>query len=167
MDVDAEKVTVHVTLLGGGFGRKSKPDYVVEAALISKAMGAPIKVMWTREDEIRFDYFHAPSSQYLQAGLDSKGKTTAWLHRTAFPSISSTFRAKVNYASGGELGLGFTTVPYDIPNMRLENGPAEAHVRIGWLRSGFIWLSAKVFSIGSPIIFEQRIQIAGRSYQFE
>ena len=135
LGVEVEKITVHVTLLGGGFGRKSKPDYVVEAVLISKAVGAPVKVTWTREDEIRFDYFHAPSVQYLQAGLDAQGKTTAWVHRTTFPSISSTFRTNVDHASSGELGLGFTTNPYNIPNMRLENGAAEAHVRIGWLRS--------------------------------
>ncbi len=130
-----ERVTVHVTLLGGGFGRKSKPDYIAEAALISREVGAPVKVTWTREDEIRFDYFHAPSAQYLRAALDENGKPTAWRHRTAFPSISATFAPEVSYASDGELGLGFTTVPYDIPNMRCENGPASAHVRIGWLRS--------------------------------
>ncbi len=135
LGVDVKKVTVHVTLLGGAFGRKSKPDYVAEAALVSKAVSAPIKLVWTREDEIQFDYFHAPSVQYLRAGLDSRGKTIAWVHRTAFPSISATFQPNVNYASDGELGLGFTTLPYDIPNLRLENGSAKAHVRIGWMRS--------------------------------
>ncbi len=135
LGVDASQVTVHVTMLGGGFGRKSKPDFIVEAALVSRAVGAPVKLTWTREDEIHFDYFHAPSAQYLKAGLDADGKPTSWLHRTTFPSISSTFAPGVDYASAGELGLGFTTVPYNIPNMRCENGPASAHVRIGWLRS--------------------------------
>ena len=135
LQVEADQVTVHVTLLGGGFGRKSKPDFIVEAALISKAVGAPVKLTWTREDEIHFDYFHAPSVQYLKAGLDASGKATSWLHRTTFPSISATFAPNVEYASAGELGLGFTTVPYEVPNMRCENGPASAHVRIGWLRS--------------------------------
>ena len=135
LGIDAGQVTVHVTLLGGGFGRKSKPDYIVEAALVSREVGAPVKLTWSREDEIQFDYFHAPSAQYLRAGLDASGKTTSWLHRTAFPSISSTFAPNVEYASDGELGLGFTGVPYDVPNMRCENGPAIAHVRIGWLRS--------------------------------
>ena len=91
LGIDAGQVTVHVTLLGGGFGRKSKPDYIVEAALVSREVGAPVKLTWSREDEIQFDYFHAPSAQYLRAGLDASGKTTSWLHRTAFPSISSTF----------------------------------------------------------------------------
>ena len=135
LGIEQEQVTVHITLLGGGFGRKSKPDFIVEAALVSKAVAAPVKLLWTREDEIQFDYFHAPSTQYLQAGLDENGKTTAWVHRTTFPSISSTFAPNVEYAGNGELGLGFTTVPYNIPNMRCENGAAKAHVRIGWLRS--------------------------------
>lgn len=135
LGVPPEQVTVHVTLLGGGFGRKSKPDYIVEAALISRAVGTPIKVTWTREDEIQFDYFHAPAAQYLRAGLDGNGKTLSWVHRTAFPSISSTFAPGITHAGAGELGLGFTTVPYNIPNMRCENGEAPAHVRIGWLRS--------------------------------
>ncbi len=135
LGIEADKVTIHVTLLGGGFGRKSKPDYIVEAALVSKAVNAPVKLMWSREDEIQFDYFHAPSAQYLKAGLDASGKPTSWLHRTTFPSISATFTPNVDYASDGELGLGFTSVPYDISNMRCENGPAAAHIRIGWMRS--------------------------------
>lgn len=135
LGIQPEQVTMHVTLLGGGFGRKSKPDFIVEAALISQSVGAPVKVTWTREDEIQFGYFHAPSVQHLRAGLDESGKPVAWVHRTTFPSISSTFAPDVVHASDGELGLGFTSVPYDIPNMLCENGPAEAHVRIGWLRS--------------------------------
>ena len=135
LGIDPEQVTMHVTLLGGGFGRKSKPDFIVEAALVSQAVGAPVKLTWTREDEIRFGYYHAPSVQHLEAGLDLDGNATAWLHRTSFPSINSTFQPDVTYATDGELGLGFTTVPFDIPNMLCENGEAEAHVRIGWLRS--------------------------------
>lgn len=135
LGMEVENVTIHVTMLGGGFGRKSKPDYIVEAALISKAVGAPIKLTWSREDDIHFGYFHAPSTQYLKASLDAEGDPTGWLHRTTFPSISATFAPNVDYASAGELGLGFTTVPFSIPNMRCENGPAAAHVRIGWLRS--------------------------------
>ncbi len=135
LGIEVDKVTVHVTLLGGGFGRKSKADFVVEAALVSRAVGAPVKLTWSREDEIRFDYFHAPSVQYLKAGLNDDGSANSWLHRTVFPSIGSTFSNGVTHASSGELGLGITTLPYDIPNIRLENGAAKAHVRIGWLRS--------------------------------
>ena len=66
-------VTCHVTLLGGGFGRKSKPDYVVEAALLSKQVGKPVKIVWSREDDLQFDYFHAPSAQHFKAALGSDG----------------------------------------------------------------------------------------------
>jgi isoquinoline 1-oxidoreductase beta subunit len=128
-------VKVNVTLLGGGFGRKSKPDYVVEAALLSRALGAPVKVTWTREDEIHHDYYHTVNAQHLEAALDPQGRATAWLHRAVFPAIPSTFQPNVRYASNGELGQGVIDVPYAIPNLRCENGEAVPHVRIGWFRS--------------------------------
>src|SRR2546428_12905084 len=130
-----ERVTVNVALLGGGFGRKSKPDYVVEAALLSRAMGAPVKVTWTREDEIHHDYYHTVTTQHLEAALDAQGRAIAWLHRSVFPAIPSTFQPNVTYASNGELSQGVIDVPYAIPNIRCENGEAEPHVRIGWFRS--------------------------------
>jgi isoquinoline 1-oxidoreductase subunit beta len=135
LGIDKKMVECHVTLLGGGFGRKSKPDYVAEAALLSKAVGKPVKVTWTREDDIRFDYYHTVSAMYMKAALDDKGRPTAWLQRCAFPSMMSTFNPAANTASGGELGMGWTNVPFDIANQRAENGPAQHHVRIGWLRS--------------------------------
>jgi isoquinoline 1-oxidoreductase beta subunit len=127
-------VTCNVTLLGGGFGRKSKPDFVAEAAVLSKQLGKPVKVVWTREDDIKFDYYHSVSAMYFNAALDDKGRPTAWLQRTAFPSIMAMFDPTARLG-GFTLGMGFTDVPFDIPNFRAENGAAEAHVRIGWLRS--------------------------------
>src|SRR5439155_2485320 len=100
--------------LGGGFGRKSKPDYVVEAALLSRAVGAPVKVTWTREDEIHHDYYHTVNAQHLEAALDARGRAIAWLHRAVFPAIPSTFQPNVIYASNGELSQGVLDVPYDI-----------------------------------------------------
>jgi isoquinoline 1-oxidoreductase beta subunit len=135
LGIDKKNVECHVTLLGGGFGRKSKPDYVAEAALLSKAVGKPVKVTWTREDDIRFDYYHTVSALYLKAALDDKGRPTAWLQRCAFPSMMTTFNPATTSASGGELGMGWTNVPFDIPNHRAENGPALHHVRLGWMRS--------------------------------
>ena len=82
-----------MTLLGGGFGRKSKPDYAAEAALLSKQLGKPVKVVWTREDDIHFDFYHATAAVYHKAAVDAKGKPTAWLQRSAFPPIASTFDA--------------------------------------------------------------------------
>lgn len=128
------QVTVHVTLLGGGFGRKSKPDFIVEAALAARAAGAPVRLQWTREDDIRHDYYHSVSAQRLAAGLDDAGRVIAWHHRTAFPPIGSTFSG-ATFASDGDLQQGITDVPLSVPNVRAENCQARAHVRIGWLRS--------------------------------
>jgi len=135
LGVPKENVTCHVTLLGGGFGRKSKPDYAVEAAVLSKKVGRPVKVVWRREDDIRFDYYHAVAAMYMKAALDDKGRPTAWLQRSVFPTISSTFAPNQTYGAPFELAMGWTDVPFDVANLRVENGPAEAHVRIGWLRS--------------------------------
>ncbi|HMX24227.1 MAG TPA: molybdopterin-dependent oxidoreductase, partial [Blastocatellia bacterium] len=135
LGIDKKNVECHVTLLGGGFGRKSKPDYVAEAALLSKQLGKPVKVTWTREDDIRFDYYHAVAAMYLKASVDAKGRPTAWLQRSAFPSIGAMFSPAANTGQGFELGMGWSNLPFDIPNHRAENGPAKAHVRIGWLRS--------------------------------
>ncbi|MGE6758699.1 molybdopterin cofactor-binding domain-containing protein [Corallococcus interemptor] len=134
LGIDPSKVTVHVTLLGGGFGRKSKPDYVVEAALVAKAVGAPVRLQWTREDDVRHDYYHSTSAQRLEAGLDASGKVVAWHQRIAFPPIGSTF-ADATFAGEGEMGQGITDLPLAIPDIRMENCEARAHTRIGWLRS--------------------------------
>jgi isoquinoline 1-oxidoreductase beta subunit len=131
-----ENVTVHVTLLGGGFGRKSKPDYAVEAALLSQAMGgAPVKVTWTREDDIQHGYYHTVSVERLEAGLDASGKPLAWLHRSVAPSIRSIFGPDPQHEQPFERGMGLANVPFLIPNLRVENPAAEAHTRIGWYRS--------------------------------
>ena len=136
LNLTEDKVTVNVTLLGGGFGRKSKADFVVEAALASKEMGgAPVKLTWTREDDLHNDYFHTVSAQHLEAGLDSSGKVVAWLHRSAEPTILSIFAPDPKTLAPFELGLGLTGMPYQIPNVRIENPEAVAHTRIGWLRS--------------------------------
>ena len=136
LGMSADDVTVNVTLLGGGFGRKSKPDFVVEAAILSKAMdGKPVKVTWTREDDLQHTYFHTVSVEHLEAGVDAQGKPVAWLHRSVAPTIFSTFVAGAKQEAALELGMGVINVPFAIPNVRIENPEAEAHTRIGWFRS--------------------------------
>jgi isoquinoline 1-oxidoreductase beta subunit len=135
LGIAKEDVICHVTLLGGGFGRKSKPDYVAEAAVLSKKMGRPVKVVWTREDDIKFDYYNAVASMYFKATLGANGKPAAWLQRSVFPPIPSIFDVNAVYGDAAHLQQGWTDIPYDLPNLRVENGPAKAHVRIGWLRS--------------------------------
>lgn len=133
--IKKEDVNVNVTLLGGAFGRKSFPDFIVEAALLSKQTGKPVKVVWSREDDVKFDTFHSVAAMYFKASLGADGRPTAWLQRSVFPPIASTFDASAQYADAGEIGLGFSDVPFALPNHRAENGPAPAHARIGWLRS--------------------------------
>ena len=135
LGIPVDDVTVNVTLLGGGFGRKSKCDYVLEAALLSKAIGAPIKVQWTREDDIRNGFLHTVSAERIEAGLDKTGKVIAWRHRSAAPTIASTFAAGAAHQAPFELGMGLVDLPFDIPNIRCENPEAAAHTRIGWFRS--------------------------------
>jgi len=135
LGIDKSKVKVNVTLLGGGFGRKSKPDFSVEAAVLAQKTGKPVKVVWSREDDIRHGYYHAISAQHFQAGLDEAGKVTSWVQRTAFPSISWTFTGTTDEPQTGELSLGFGDLPFAIENLSCETHKAPAHVRIGWIRS--------------------------------
>jgi isoquinoline 1-oxidoreductase beta subunit len=124
LGLSGENVTVNVTLLGGGFGRKSKPDYAVEAALCSKAVGgAPVKVVWTREDDIRNDFYHTVSVERLEAGLDKDGKVVAWRHNSVAPTIGALFVAPdPRHELNWELGQGMSDLPFDFKNISLENG---------------------------------------------
>jgi isoquinoline 1-oxidoreductase beta subunit len=137
LGLPSENVTVNVTLLGGGFGRRSKPDYAVEAALVSKAIGgAPVKVVWTREDDIHNGFYHTVSVERLQAGLDKDGNVVAWRHNSVAPTIESLrHMPDPKHEANWELGQGLSDLPFDIKNMSLENGEAEAHTKIGWYRS--------------------------------
>lgn len=129
-------VTVHVTLLGGAFGRKSLPDFAAEAAVLSKAMqGRPVRVFWTREDDIQHDYYQAAALQHLEAVLGPDGMPLAWLHRSASPTENATFTAGAEGLDLTEYGMGMINVPFRIPNIRLEIPNVPAYTRIGWFRS--------------------------------
>ncbi|MBZ5606944.1 MAG: molybdopterin-dependent oxidoreductase [Acidobacteriia bacterium] len=130
--VKPEDVTCNVTLLGGGFGRKSKPDYCAEAAILSKQLGKPVKVVWSREDDLHFDYFHFVAAMYMKAAVNEKGLPTAWLGRSVYPPMLSG-SDKPSY--GGLGSMGFIDVPWEMADFRAENGMAQGHVRVGWLRS--------------------------------
>lgn len=155
-----DKVKVHVTLLGGGFGRKSNPDYAMEAAfLATNHPGVPIRVQWTREDDVKFSFYNSVSRQYFKAGLDAGGRPVGLLQRSAFSSFFATIfpppayvpadqgdihaQARRAFHNGGdylygsaiELGQGLEDNPYVIENLRIENSPAPNHIRCGWMRS--------------------------------
>ena len=127
MGLDPKSVTLHCTLLGGGFGRKSKWDFAIEAALLTKAMdGAPVKVVWTREDDIRHGFYHTVTAERLEAGLDKDNKVVAWRHRSAAPSLFANFMPDPKYPQFIELGMGFVDTPFNVPNVRLESGEAQS-----------------------------------------
>jgi len=131
-----QNVTVQCGLMGGGFGRKAKPDYVFEAADLSRAMdGRPVRVQWTREDDLHNGFFHTVAVEHLEGYLDDNNRVSGWLHRSLAPSISSLFVADADHQSNSELGMGIRNMPFDIPAIQQENGEAEGHIRIGWFRS--------------------------------
>ena len=131
-----DKIVLHNLLLGGGFGRKSKPDFVAEAAILSKEMGGkPVKVTFTREDDLHNGFLHTVSVERIEAGLDAKGKPVAWLHRTVAPSIGALFMPDPKHELPFELGMGAIDTPFDIANFQVENPEIAAHTRVGWFRS--------------------------------
>ena len=136
LGIKPEEMVVHTTLLGGGFGRKSKCDFAIEAAWISREIGgAPVKVVWTREDDLRHGFYHTVTVDRFEAGLDAGNKVVAWRHRSAAPSILSTFAPDPKHPFDIELGMGWVDTPFDVPNIRMESGEAQSHARIGWFRS--------------------------------
>ena len=120
----------------------------MEAALVSQMSGFPIKLIWTREDDIQHDFYHACSVQHIKVSFD-KQKVTGWSHRSVFPPIGGTTDAKNTEPSFGELQLGMVDFPYDIPNISCESHEALAKTRIGWLRS--VSNIQHAFAIGSML----------------
>jgi isoquinoline 1-oxidoreductase beta subunit len=133
--LDDANITVNVTLLGGGFGRKSKPDFICEAAWLAREVGAPVRVQWTREDDLQSSYYHTVSAHRLEAALDDRGAVTAWRHRVAHPSIDATFAPDIAGSGPDDLTNGASDIPFAIQHMSVEICPARAHTRIGWYRS--------------------------------
>lgn len=137
LKLNPENVKINALLLGGGFGRKSKPDFVDEAAIVAQAMpeGTPVKLVWTREDDIHHDYLHTVSAERLEAVIDQKGQVQSWLHRSAAPTIASLFSEGAQGEQLFESAMSALNMPYRIPNVRVETAEVPAHARIGWFRS--------------------------------
>jgi isoquinoline 1-oxidoreductase beta subunit len=147
LKLGAESITVHVTLLGGGFGRKSQSDFVLEAAAVSRAVGKPVKVTWTREDEIHHGFYRPENRQRLRATLDDKDTVTGVTGHSVFSTIAKAFRATAIDPIAAELQMGWTNPPYRLPNLRLSATGVPSGLRIGWWRSvcntfhAFAWSS--------------------------
>jgi len=128
-----EQIKVNVTMLGGGFGRRANPDFALEAIQISKAVGAPVKVQWTREDDLQHDYYRPASYHRISAALDAEKNVTAWHHRMAAPSIGAFFNPKD--AKGDSETGGIDDMPYAVPSFKLDFALAQSGVPRGWWRS--------------------------------
>lgn len=128
-----EAVRVHVTLLGGGFGRRLNSDYALEAAELSRAIQGPVQIVWTRQDDIQHDFYHAMSSHHLEAALD-EGAITAWLHRLAAPSTALISDGRRSPRILEAETSGAADIPYRIANLKVEYAEAEGPVPLGWWR---------------------------------
>jgi len=132
--LDSDQVKVNVTLMGGGFGRRLEHDYAVEAALVSKAINSPVKVVWTREDDMRFSTYRPASIHQLASTLDGSGYPVALTHRLIAPSISGQKGQPV--PNGVDPDLPDEAGPvYGIPNYSIEYVMTETPVPLGWMRS--------------------------------
>jgi|HubBroStandDraft_1064217.scaffolds.fasta_scaffold10619_4 isoquinoline 1-oxidoreductase beta subunit len=132
--LDPDQVKVNVTLMGGGFGRRLEHDYAVEAALVSKAINGPVKVIWTREDDMRFSTYRPASYHSLSAELDESGFPLELRHNISAPSISGQ---KGQPTPGGvDPDLPDEAGPvYGIPNYAITYTMLETPVPLGWMRS--------------------------------
>lgn len=130
-----EKVEVHTTLMGGAFGRRYQADFVVEAAQLSKAVGAPVQVVWTREDDLQHDFYRPFSVHRLEAALDAAGRPTALRHRMASTSIDALWQPpEKGQPERSEVG-GAVTLPYALPAFRMEYALLPTRVPVAWWRS--------------------------------
>jgi len=134
--VPPEKVKVHTTYLGGGFGRRFELDFLREALETSKAAGAPVKVVWSREDDMRNAQYRPACRHALRAGLDAAGQPVAWTHRIAAPSIMArVFPDTVKNGLDGEAVEGGVGMPYTIPNVHVDYVLTDTGIPVGFWRS--------------------------------
>jgi isoquinoline 1-oxidoreductase subunit beta len=131
-----EKVRVNLLYLGGGFGRRSEQDFVAEAVELSKQIGRPVKVVWTREDDMRHDYYRPATYNVLRAGFDAAGKPIAWTHRMVGPAIMMRFAPQaVRNGIDPTSVEGAANLPYGFPNLEVDAQVHDPGVPIGWWRS--------------------------------
>ena len=158
LGIPRDHVKVHVTFIGGGFGRRLIQDYAVEAALISRDAGAPVQVVWSREDDIRHDFYRPAACHALQAGLNAQGQLLSWRHRGSSPSIETFYNGTgiSPQASAQVDSLDFPAL--FIPNFRLEFTVAESGMPLGYWRS--VDASGNQFVVSS--FFDETAHAAGR-----
>jgi len=131
-----EQIYVHTTYLGGGFGRRLESDFVEEAVQVSKAMGNPVKLMWTREEDMQNDFYRPATCSKIEGGIDSKGRLIAWIHKLVGPSIfTRVYPPMVKNGVDPVAVEGAVDMRYEIPNIHLEYVRIDVPVPVGFWRS--------------------------------
>jgi len=130
-----EKVIVHTTLMGGGFGRRYQADFVMEAAQVAKATGKPVMVVWTREDDMQHGFYRPASYHHFSGALDAKGNLAAWKHFQTSTSIEAMWNPKGEEAPDKSEFATAAFIPYQTPNYRIEYTLAKSSVPRAWWRS--------------------------------
>ena len=133
--VKPEQVTLRTTFLGGGFGRRIDADFIVQAVEISKAVGAPVKLVWSREDDMKHDFYRPISLTKISAGLDAQGRPLAYSYHTSGPSVTQRIFAGLVKDGLDPLMLEAAVIPYDIPNQLGQVVIHDTGLRVGYWRS--------------------------------
>jgi isoquinoline 1-oxidoreductase beta subunit len=156
--VPPARVNVYTTLLGGGFGRRLEVDFIPAAVLASKALSAPVKLVWTREDDMTHDYYRPPAREEIRGALDAHGKLIAWQLHITGPSITSRFDPtnKDPFDSVIEYVQNY---PYGVPNFGLTYTRREIGIDVGYLRS--VSHAPNCFAVESSI--DELAAAAGRN----
>jgi isoquinoline 1-oxidoreductase subunit beta len=128
-------VTVHMTLIGGGFGCRHRQDYIVQAVLLSKAVGAPVQVVWTREDDVQHDVYRPAAYNLLRAGFDAAGAPIAWTHRIVAPGIATQMGILKPGDPDWSTFDGAYNLPYAIPAIEVDFITHDPGIPLGWWRS--------------------------------
>jgi isoquinoline 1-oxidoreductase beta subunit len=141
LGLPSEAVRIHTTLLGGGFGRRLFVDYVHEAVELSKAVGQPVRLLWTRSDDMRHGFFHPASIEQLGAGLDSEGRVSVWLHKSVgsdlsmFGLPSAQEKTDLQRYARDESPWGAFDNPYAFRAMKVDYVPIDSPVPSGSWRA--------------------------------
>lgn len=133
--VKPEQVTLRTTFLGGGFGRRIDADFIVQAVEISKAVGAPVKLVWSREDDMKHDFYRPISLTKISAGLDAQGRPLSYSYHTSGPSVTQRIFAGLVKDGLDPLMLEAAVIPYDIPNQLGQVVIHDTGLRVGYWRS--------------------------------
>jgi isoquinoline 1-oxidoreductase beta subunit len=144
LGIPPDRVTVNTTLLGGGFGRRLLHDFAVEAALVSRAAGGPVQVVWTREDDLQAGWYR-PASLHRMRGAVAGGGAVAWKHLIVTPSIDGVRVPTIQSDEFNQFAvMGFANLAYTIPNLRIEYARVNTAVPVAWWRS--VYSSQLVFA---------------------